>query len=294
MKKLLAVGVIVLFISVSVIPSTGITDVKQITMPTSNGNTLYVGGSGPNNYTRIQDAIDDASDGDTVFVYDDSSPYYEDIGIDKSINLIGENKETTVIDGGSSTWHFAIFLIAPSITICGFTIQCYSTHGRGIWVYNAPGEDGSYNNTIYDNIIKDTKKFGILLESSSGNKIFGNEIRNHFGDMSGVGVGICAYYCAALNNLVYENNITNNRYGIYITSIDGEPCDNNKIYHNNFIGNKHNARSSDDNIWDSNYWDNWIGLRFKFLRFLPYWISGRLFSFNFDWHPAQEPYDIGV
>ena len=38
-------------------------------MPISNDNTLYVGGSGEGNYTKIQDAIDDASDGDIVFVY---------------------------------------------------------------------------------------------------------------------------------------------------------------------------------------------------------------------------------
>ena len=33
-----------------------------------NGNTLYVGGSGPGNFTKIQDAIDNASNGKTVFV----------------------------------------------------------------------------------------------------------------------------------------------------------------------------------------------------------------------------------
>mgnify|MGYP001636576991 CR=1 FL=1 len=39
------------------------------------GNTLYVGGAGPGNYTTIQDAIDDASDGDTIVVY--PGIYYE-------------------------------------------------------------------------------------------------------------------------------------------------------------------------------------------------------------------------
>ena len=69
MKKLLAVTIMILFISVSVIPSTGTADVKQITMPTAKGDTLYVGGNGTGNYTSIQDAIDNASDGDTVYVY---------------------------------------------------------------------------------------------------------------------------------------------------------------------------------------------------------------------------------
>ncbi|MGF3554110.1 MAG: hypothetical protein ACQXXF_02395, partial [Thermoplasmatota archaeon] len=57
--------------------------------PGNGGNWLYVGGSGPKNYTKIQDAIDKATDGDTVFVYDDSSPYKENVIIYKSIKLIG-------------------------------------------------------------------------------------------------------------------------------------------------------------------------------------------------------------
>ena len=36
-----------------------------------NGKTLYVGGNGLNNYTSIQPAIDNASNGDTIFVYDE-------------------------------------------------------------------------------------------------------------------------------------------------------------------------------------------------------------------------------
>ena len=65
MKKLLVVGIILLLVGVS-IPSTGRV-MEQPSTVSSDGNTLYVGGSGEGNYTRIQDAINDASDGDTVF-----------------------------------------------------------------------------------------------------------------------------------------------------------------------------------------------------------------------------------
>ena len=54
-------------------------------------NILYVGGSGPNNYTSIQQAIDAAHNGDTIFVY--SGVYYEHVRIYKSINLMGENEK---------------------------------------------------------------------------------------------------------------------------------------------------------------------------------------------------------
>jgi hypothetical protein len=33
------------------------------------GNILYVGGGGPGNYTKIQDAINNAINGDTIFVF---------------------------------------------------------------------------------------------------------------------------------------------------------------------------------------------------------------------------------
>jgi len=56
MKKLLVIGIIILLVGVS-IPSTGI-NVEKSNITSYDGNTLYVGGSGPGNYTKIQDAID--------------------------------------------------------------------------------------------------------------------------------------------------------------------------------------------------------------------------------------------
>ena len=75
--------------------------IKKGYSPIDRG-VLYVGGGGSGNYTVIQDAIENASNGDTVFVYDDSSPYYENIVVDKPIQLIGEDKQSTIIDGGGS------------------------------------------------------------------------------------------------------------------------------------------------------------------------------------------------
>jgi len=89
-RKYLAVGIILLFAGASIIPTTAQNGEKP-SLQTSSGHWLYVGGSGPGNYTRIQDAIDNASSGDTVFVYDESSPYNESIWINKSVKVLGEN-----------------------------------------------------------------------------------------------------------------------------------------------------------------------------------------------------------
>ena len=98
--KGLIFAIIIFLVGIGVILANGMV-LKQSNTPINRG-TLYVGGGGSGNYSKIQDAIDNASSGDTVFVYNDSSPYYENVVVYKLINLIGEDKETTIIDGGGS------------------------------------------------------------------------------------------------------------------------------------------------------------------------------------------------
>ena len=52
---------------------------SEVTM----ANTLYVGGSNPGNYSTIQNAIDAANPGNTIYVY--SGTYIENILIDKTL-----------------------------------------------------------------------------------------------------------------------------------------------------------------------------------------------------------------
>ncbi len=98
LKKWLAIGIILLFVGTCIIPATAQNTEKSLS--SSRGNWLYVGGSGPGNYTKIQDAINDSSDGDTVFVY--NGTYYENIEFNKVIILIGQNRNGTIIDGGGN------------------------------------------------------------------------------------------------------------------------------------------------------------------------------------------------
>ena len=67
---------------------------RDIQLINPNGNTLYVGGDGPGNFTRIYKAIDAASDGDTIFVF--NGTYNECFTVDKSVILMGEDKETDI------------------------------------------------------------------------------------------------------------------------------------------------------------------------------------------------------
>jgi len=70
-------------------------------------------------FTRIQDALNASSSGDTIFVY--NGTYNEHIVINKSISLVGENKEITIIDGqGVGT---VVRIYALHVLIANFTVR---------------------------------------------------------------------------------------------------------------------------------------------------------------------------
>jgi parallel beta-helix repeat protein len=205
------------------ISSTGYILEKQSTIATSGGNTLYVGGSGPNNYTKIQDAINDSLDGDTVFVYDDSSPYYENLNVSKSINLRGEDEITTIIDGNiSNTSYFCITIFADNVTLSGFTIQNDNEFiGIGLMVIsdnnvisdNIISNNGGtglyiigFKNNISHNIVSNNGYGGILCDYSK-HAIIGNEISNNY-------IGISLWFGSP--SLISHNNISENKVGIEV------------------------------------------------------------------------------
>jgi len=163
------------------------------------GNWLYVGGSGPGNYTSIQGAIDNASDGDTVFVFDDSSPYYENVTVDKRITLIGEEKETTIIDG--TFLEVFIHIKTDGVTVAGFTVRNATDFGFII---------SSNQVMIHNNIIKNSCT-GIGIAACSG-IISDITITNN--TLSNDGSGIFAAGTNQLN--ISNNNITYHDYGIML------------------------------------------------------------------------------
>ncbi len=167
----------------------------------SKGVILYVGGSGPGNFSKIQDAIDNASEGDSVFVY--SGLYEETLFIDHSIYLTGIENRTTIIDGGAAGSVVSIY--ADDTSIQGFTIQNArdDVHSAGIEVQNAA------NVVIVGNIIKENGKLGIFLDGSDtfGTKIIMNTIQNN-------SYGI--YLSDAPSTLISDNYISDNGEGVYI------------------------------------------------------------------------------
>jgi len=187
MKKYPMIGLLIILMLTSAIPLTqGIINEKS-NHPISDDNILYVGGNGPGNYSSIQDAINDADDYDTIFVFNDSSPYEECLEINRRISLIGEDKESTIIIG--DCLEKLITVRARDVLITGFTIKTNDSKRYpyyGIYIQR----EGT---TIAGNIISNIET-GISVHSYY-NKITDNEFIN------------CGIYATST---YYENTISNN------------------------------------------------------------------------------------
>ena len=216
----------------------------------ASSNTFYVGGSGPANFTKIQDAIDNASDGDTVFVY--NGTYYENVIIDKTINLFGEDRNTTIVDGGGVGKVVSIY--ADRVNVSGFTIQ-----KSGIDFPNAGIYIGSNFNNISNNIIAKNKFVGIKLHPSFNTIIYGNIIRDNQGNGIDIARG-SGEGCD--NNIIKNNSIINNTYsGIGLVEL----CNNNTIIENTFEDHAYAGidmwLSSSNIITDNEFINNYFGIQ---------------------------------
>jgi len=203
---------------------------------------------GPADFSSIQEAINAANLRDTIYVK--SGIYYESLKIDKCLKLIGEGKETTIIDGSPITPELDYVIIflkdMRNVYISGFTLR------------NGPDGielDHSHNCTITDNIITMNYGDGIVLFDSNFNNLTGNTI------VSNEAAGIDIVWSD--NNYVIQNNLLNNTYGLYL-----QDAYNNIIYHNCFLDNDYCPASSTEgsvNVWDNgypsggNYWSDYDG-----------------------------------
>jgi hypothetical protein len=145
--KTLALVLVLLFL-------TSLVTLQRVTVKASP-KTITV----PDDFPTIQQAIDNANAGDTVFVR--SGVYYHDgpigqhmdgITINKTLSLIGENSNTTILKPrftNSNYLRSGIHVTADRVTISGFTIDGF--------VSNFTVRHSTLNSTSYQN-------FGILIQ----------------------------------------------------------------------------------------------------------------------------------
>jgi len=149
-----------------------------------------------------------------------------------------------------------------------------------IGLYILGSNNGTINNNNFYNIYVAEGKgsCGIWVLNKVNNITISNCI---FSDNY---AGIMFLNCLNSKKIHVKNNeFSNNTKGIILgfsnlIEITENNFHNSEKHHAIFFG-------ISSNKWDKNYWDDWNGRG-------PKWIFG-YFGVDFDWHPAQESYDIG-
>jgi len=191
--------------------------------PAKTGSTSIIV---PDDYLTIQAAINAATYGDTIFVK--TGTYYEKIVVDRSVSLVGENRDTTVIDGN---WTGTIIhVISDNVNISGFTVRnCILSHARAAVIHlDSVSGCEIRGNTLSNGFITDGADSGIWIDSSSNNHICDNEL-------SLFSYAIGAPWGEGNNMNISNNLISNSRFGIYLKS-DDSVLRNNLILNCSSIG----------------------------------------------------------
>jgi len=237
--------------------ATGITFLWQ-TVTADNSKIIIV----PDDYQTIQEAIEAATEGDTIYIR--AGTYIERVSIIQkdSISIIGEGANVTVIKGP--------FEAVPQCFDAVITI----IHSHNILLKGfkiVPPESGGVEGGIY------------IVESSNctitKNIITGFTVS--CGSFACKGLSAAIKMEGATDNKIYENHISDNHVGIDLGATRAYsvyPTENNLIYRNNFVNNNDHVRGPTNNIflkgrrvdvglqknfWDNgyegNYWDDYAG-----------------------------------
>jgi parallel beta-helix repeat protein len=248
----------------------------------ASADTLTVGSSGCD-YTKIQDAVDNASAGDTIVVY--NGTYTENVWINnKDLTIKGEDRETTITDGGGSG--DCIRVSSADVDISGFTIK--NAEGYGVYAYGSDlnisnttirgcgksaiyfkygksltlrdsvlencddGLDYDYNSatgnaTIESNLIRNTAGNGLHILLASGN----SAVINDNIIINSTGIYSDGIYCAIAGDgglVTMKNNTVKNsgRDGVYLSGAKCSTLVNNTISSNK--GRGISLQSSDSNL----------------------------------------------
>jgi len=211
-------------------------------------------------YIKIQEAIDNSSNYDTIFVFD--GIYYENLIIDKKIMLSGFDFNNTIIDGKLK--NNTINIISDNVTIYNFTIRNSGgfNHDAGILINSNFNE---INNCVFYNskngIIQNKSNFNIITNCSfrkngisiSSIKSIKNKMENCSFDHNSIGINIdnslenyisyCSFFENGISSFINNSmkiqlihcNISDNSVnigGLFIISSEEIILKNSNLNHN--------------------------------------------------------------
>ena len=166
-------------------------------------------------YRHIQDGLYYRGKNDDVYVR--NGTYYEHLVLNNQVSLCGENKNTTVIDGGGEG--SIVSISADRVSLSGFTVRNGGSTGNDAGIH--------IENANYVTI--------------SGNNIVGTTIPGMLPTVIGISISSLSYCRSTSYNTLSDNLITNNRYGVVITQFTPGLCRYTTIAGNIIMNNSWNA-----------------------------------------------------
>jgi len=178
--------------------------------------TLTVDANGGKDFTKIQDAVDAASDGYTIEVY--PAVYYENVVVNKELEIVGTDRSGVVLDGGGNGT--ALYLGVDRIVIHNFTILdayygIFNNETNNTRIYHMTIKDytiglnnsNTLNSWVAYSLIRDGT-IGVVAYKAYDDAIRWNEIA-HNTAYGGKG------YDAHLRNCFNWNSLHDNGKGYY-------------------------------------------------------------------------------
>ncbi|ADI74089.1 periplasmic copper-binding protein [Methanohalobium evestigatum Z-7303] len=208
---------------------------------TALADTITVDDDPGMNYQKIQNAINAASDSDTIIVY--NGTYTENVDVNKSVTILSEsgNPDDTKVQAASTSDH--VFNVTrDNVTISGFNITGATVFEKaGIFLDEVKNNNISNNkisnnyqglrllnsdiNTLNNNTASNNNNDGINLYNSSSNKLNNNNA-NFNSNVDGISL------YESNNNNLNKNNVSYNREGIYFSESNNNTLNNNTVSYN--------------------------------------------------------------
>jgi len=206
----------------------------------SEAKTIYV----PDDYEKIQWAVDNATAGDTIVVRDGT--YVENIDINKPhLTIKSENGSANCVVKAANSNDPVFYVNADNVTIKGFTVTGatgyyygYYYPKAGIYLYNS-------NYSRIEDVNASDNSHGIYLRYSNNNIITNNNISLNYWD------GIIFLHYSS-NNIIYLNNFVNNtKDNVYSSSSTNIWNSTSKITYT------YNGKTYTNYL--GNYWSDYTG-----------------------------------
>jgi len=179
--------------------------------------TITVDDSGGANYTSIQDAVNNANDGDTILVY--TGTYTENVDVKKRLIIKSDsgNPDDTIVQAADPDDH-VFHVTTDNVIISGFRVTGANNYGIRL--------EGVEECAIINNIVSDNR-YGIGMENSDHNDLNNNTA--NVNEWDGIILRHSRY------NTLNNNNVSKNRVGIYVHSSQYNELSNNNAS-NNSVG----------------------------------------------------------